>query len=103
MSIQKLLENRVLVLDGALGTMFQKYNLNEKDFRRDKFAHIQGQLKGNNDLLCLTRPDLVGEIQRQYLDAGADIITTNSFGSNRISQADYGTEAYVRELNLAAV
>ncbi|MDR1763899.1 MAG: methionine synthase [Dysgonamonadaceae bacterium] len=102
MSIQKILENRILILDGALGTMFQKYRLTENDFRGSRFKHLPGQLKGNNDALSITRPDIVGEVHAKYLEAGADIITTNTFSSNRISMADYGMEAYVCELNLAA-
>jgi 5-methyltetrahydrofolate--homocysteine methyltransferase len=85
-----------------MGTMVQKYGLTENDFRGAVFTGIKGQLQGNNDALCITRPDVIGEIHTKYLEAGADIITTCSFGSNRISQADYGMEQYVRELNLAA-
>ena len=100
--IQQAIVERILILDGALGTMFQQQQLSEEDFRGHLFSTIPGQLKGNNDLLCLTRPDLVEQIHRQYLEAGADIIETNSFNATRISQADYHTEAYVRQINLAA-
>ena len=100
--IQQAIVERVLILDGALGTMFQQQQLSEEDFRGHLFSTIPGQLKGNNDLLCLTRPDLVEQIHRQYLEAGADIIETNSFNATRISQADYRTEEYVHQMNLAA-
>ena len=100
--IQQAIVERILILDGALGTMFQQQQLTEEDFRGNLFSTLPGQLKGNNDLLCLTRPDLVEQIHRQYLEAGADIIETNSFNATRISQADYHTEAYVRQINLAA-
>ncbi len=102
-SIQQLAAERILILDGAMGTMIQQYNLREDDFRNERFAHITGQLKGNNDLLCLTRPDIIQEIHRKYLEAGADIIETNTFSSTTVSMADYHMEAYVREMNLAAV
>lgn len=101
-SLEKLVRERILILDGAMGTMIQQYNLTEKDFRSDRFSHIPGQLKGNNDLLCLTRPDVIQEIHRKYLIAGADIIETNTFNSTRVSMADYHVEEYVREINLAA-
>ena len=99
---KRLLSERVLVLDGGMGTMIQGYKLKEEDYRGERFADFPGQLKGNNDLLCITRPDVIGAIHRQYLDAGADIFTTNTFNANAISMADYGMEAYVREMNLAA-
>ena len=86
-----------------MGTMIQQYNLREEDFRNESFADIPGQLKGNNDLLCLTRPDVIQEIHRKYLEAGADIIETNTFSSTTVSMADYHVEDYVREINLAAV
>lgn len=102
-TIQQLVLERILVLDGAMGTMIQQYNLREEDFRGERFAHIAGQLKGNNDFLCLTRPDVVQEIHRKYLEAGADIIETNTFSSTVISMADYHVQEYVNEINLAAV
>lgn len=101
-SIEKLVRERILILDGAMGTMIQQYNLTEEDFRGDRFLRIPGQLKGNNDLLCLTRPDVVQDIHRKYLLAGADIIETNTFNSTRVSMADYHVQEYVREINLAA-
>ena len=102
-TIPQLVSQRILILDGAMGTMIQQYNLEEEDFRGKRFAHISGQLKGNNDLLCLTRPDVIQDIHRKYLEAGADIIETNTFSSTVVSMADYHVEAYVREINLAAV
>ena len=102
-TIPQLVSRRILKLDGAMGTMIQQYNLKEEDFRGERFAHIPGQLKGNNDLLCLTRPDVIQDIHRKYLEAGADIIETNTFSSTTVSMADYHVEQYVREINLAAV
>lgn len=102
-TIKELVRERILILDGAMGTMIQQYNLAEEDFRGERFAQIPGQLKGNNDLLCLTRPDVIQDIHRKYLTAGADIIETNTFSSTRVSMADYHVQEYVREMNLAAV
>ena len=102
-TIPQLVSQRILMLDGAMGTMIQQYNLKEEDFRGERFAHIPGQLKGNNDLLCLTRPDVIQDIHRKYLEAGADIIETNTFSSTTVSMVDYHVEEYVREINLAAV
>ena len=102
-TIQQLVLERILILDGAMGTMIQQYNLREEDFRNERFAHIPGQLKGNNDLLCLTRPDVIRDIHCKYLEAGADIIETNTFSSTTISMADYHVQEYVREMNQAAV
>lgn len=96
-------KNRVLVLDGAMGTMIQRCELNEADFRGSEFAAWQCNLKGCNDLLCITAPAVVKDIHRQYLDAGADIIETNSFNANSISLADYALEKEVERINLAAV
>ena len=98
----QLLQERILVLDGGMGTMLQRYGLTETDYRGAPWADVPGTLRGKNDLLNLTRPDVVRAIHKQYLDAGADIFTTNTFNANAISQADYGTEAWVREMNLAA-
>ena len=98
----RLLNERILILDGGMGTMIQSFKLNEQDYRGERFADFLGQLKGNNDLLCITRPDVIQSIHRQYLDAGADIFATNTFNANAISMADYAMEAYVREINLAA-
>ncbi len=91
-----------MVLDGAIGTLIQQRNLTEADFRGGRFANVPGQMKGNNDLLCLTRPDIIKDIHRRYLEAGADIIETNTFNAQRISQADYHTEDACREINLEA-
>lgn len=101
-TIQQLIQERILVLDGAMGTMIQQYNLSEADFRGERFKDIPGQLKGNNDLLCLTRPEVIEDIHRKYLVAGADIIETNSFNATSVSMADYHVQAYCREINLAA-
>lgn len=101
-TIQQLIRERILVLDGAMGTMIQQYNLSETDFRGERFKDIPGQLKGNNDLLCLTRPEVIEDIHRKYLVAGADIIETNSFNATSVSMADYHVQAYCREINLAA-
>ena len=98
---RECLNTKVLVLDGALGTMIQQYNLTENDFRGKLFVHSERQLKGDNDLLNLTRPDVISEIHEKYLRAGADIIETNTFNATRVSQADYGMEAQVRAMNLA--
>ena len=102
-SLSQLVLERILILDGAMGTMIQQYNLEEKDFRNERFAAIPGMLKGNNDLLVLTRPDVIQDIHRKYLEAGADIIETNTFSATTVSMADYHVEAFVREMNLEAV
>ena len=102
-TIQELVQERILILDGALGTMIQKYNLTEEEFRGNRFVNQPGQMKGNNDLLCLTAPHVIQDIHRKYLEAGADIIETNTFNAQRISMADYHVEDYCREINLAAV
>ena len=101
-TIQELVRERILVLDGALGTMIQKYNLSEEDFRGARFMEKPGQMKGNNDLLCLTAPHVIQDIHRKYLEVGADIIETNTFNAQRISMADYHVEECCREINLAA-
>lgn len=102
MQIKDILKNRIMVLDGAMGTMIQGYNLTEADYRGDRFKEHAWPLKGDNDLLSLTRPDIIAEIHRQYLDAGADIVETNTFTSTGISQADYHLEDLAYELNLSA-
>jgi 5-methyltetrahydrofolate--homocysteine methyltransferase len=99
-SLLRELKERILVLDGAMGTMIQSYGLEEGDFRGERTGERGVPLQGNNDLLCLTRPDVVRDIHRAYLDAGADIVETNTFNANRISQADYGCEDLVYEMNL---
>ncbi len=100
--IQDEITKRVLILDGAMGTVIQEYGLNEQDFRGDRFQDIPGQMKGNNDVLNLTRPDVIKDIFERYLKAGADIISTNTFNAQRISQADYHLQAYAKEMNLAS-
>lgn len=94
------LEQRILVLDGAMGTMIQRHNLTEADYRGTRFSTFAKDLKGNNDLLSITRPDVIYGIHCEYLEAGSDIIETNTFNANSISQADYGTEAWVKEINI---
>ncbi|MGM9760866.1 MAG: homocysteine S-methyltransferase family protein, partial [Parabacteroides sp.] len=96
------LKERILVLDGGLGTMIQGFHLTEADYRGDRFKDFPGQLKGNNDLLNITQPEVIQSIHRQYMEAGADIFATNTFNANAISMEDYGMSAYVREMNLAA-
>ena len=102
MTLQELSQHKIIILDGAMGTMIQRYKLEESDFRGERFASHEGDLKGNNDLLCITRPDIIEEIHYQYLQAGADIIETNTFNAQRISLADYHMEELAYELNLAA-
>jgi 5-methyltetrahydrofolate--homocysteine methyltransferase len=96
------LGKRILIIDGAMGTMIQRYKLGEADYRGVRFAHHEHELRGNNDVFVLTRPEMVEAIHGAYLEAGADIIETNSFSSTRIAQADYQLESYVYELNVAA-
>src|SRR5580704_496243 len=100
--LHSLLRERIVILDGAMGTMIQQYKLAEVDYRGTQFAAHPSDLKGNNDLLCITKPAVIEEIHSKYLTAGADIIETNTFNGQWISQADYGLESVVRELNLAA-
>jgi 5-methyltetrahydrofolate--homocysteine methyltransferase len=99
--LHTLLATRILLLDGAMGTMIQRRTLGEQDFRGERFRDHPRDLKGNGDVLVLTRPDVVGAIHREYLEAGADIIETNTFSSTAIAQADYGLEAFAYELNVA--
>jgi 5-methyltetrahydrofolate--homocysteine methyltransferase len=99
---KKTLAQRILILDGAAGTLVQSFGLDEAGYRGERLADHSQDLRGNNDILCLTRPELVIEMHRRYLDAGADIIETNTFTASSISQADYGTEKYVTEMNFAA-
>jgi 5-methyltetrahydrofolate--homocysteine methyltransferase len=96
------LRSRILILDGAMGTMIQRYRLSEADYRGERFRDWPRDLKGNNDLLVLTKPEVIREIHEQYLEAGADILETNTFNGNRLSQADYGLEDYTAELVTAA-
>ena len=98
-SIEEILKERVLVLDGAMGTMIQRHILEEEDFRGDRFKHHSHPLKGNNDLLSITRPDIIKDIHRQYFEAGADIVETNTFSGTTIAQADYALEHAVYDIN----
>ena len=100
--IEQLLQDRILFLDGAMGTMIQKHKLSEELYRGERFADYQHNLKGNNDLLSITQPHIITEIHNQFLEAGADIIETNSFNSTAVSMADYNMEFLVDELNLAS-
>ncbi len=100
--LERIAQERIVILDGAWGTVLQGYNLTEQDFRGARFADHHRPLKGNNDILCLTRPDIVREIHDAYLDAGADITSTNTFSSTTIAQADYALEHVVDDLNIAA-
>ena len=97
--IKKILNSRILVLDGAMGTMIQRHKLEEEDFRKGWFEDHEQPLKGNNDLLSLTRPEIIKEIHAAYFDAGADIAETNTFSSTTIAQADYGLESSVYDIN----
>jgi len=102
MSIQELLQRRIVIIDGAMGTMIQQHKLNEADYRGERFKDWPTDLKGNNDLLCLTQPGIIKEIHQQYLEAGADIIETNTFNAQRVSLADYHMQDLAYEINLAA-
>ena len=97
--IEQILTERILVLDGAMGTMIQRHKLEEVDFRGEQFKNHPYPLKGNNDLLSITRPDIIKDIHRQYLEAGADILETNSFSGTSVAQADYHLESVVYQLN----
>ncbi|HBS81280.1 MAG TPA: methionine synthase, partial [Pseudomonas sp.] len=99
-ALQQALKERILILDGGMGTMIQSYKLEESDYRGERFADWPQDLKGNNDLLILTRPDAISAIEKAYFDAGADIVETNTFNATRVSQADYGMEELVYELNV---
>src|SRR5678809_1160639 len=101
-TIRELLNHRILIIDGAMGTMIQRYKLEEKDYRGERFKNWHTDVKGNNDLLSLTQPQIVQEIHTQYLAAGADIIETNTFSSTSIAQADYDMQSLAYELNVAA-
>jgi 5-methyltetrahydrofolate--homocysteine methyltransferase len=100
--IRKELENRILVIDGAMGTMIQRHKLTEEDYRGERFKDWHSDVKGNNDLLSITRPDVIIGIHKEYLKAGADIIETNTFSSTVIAQADYDMQALAYELNVAS-
>ncbi len=103
MKIEEAIRERILLLDGAMGTMIQTYHLREEDFRGDRFKDLPGLQLGNNDLLVLTRPDVISEIHHKYLEAGADIITACTFNSQSISMADYGCQHLIKEINQTAV
>ena len=102
MTIKEALNQRILILDGAMGTCIQKFGLTEADFRGDEFKNHPVMLKGNNDILNLTAPQVIAEVHQMYVDAGADIIETNSFSSNKISQHEYQCEHLARRMNTAA-
>lgn len=102
MDIRKELEKRILVIDGAMGTMIQRHKLTEEDYRGERFKDWHSDVKGNNDLLCITQPDIIKGIHKQYLAAGADIIETNTFSSTVIAMADYDMQSLAYELNVAA-
>jgi 5-methyltetrahydrofolate--homocysteine methyltransferase len=102
MSIQESLQKRILVIDGAMGTMIQRHKLTEEDYRGERFANWHCDVKGNNDLLCITQPSIITGIHLQYLEAGADIIETNTFSSTSIAMADYDMQELAYELNVAA-
>ena len=101
-SLPKLLRDRILILDGAMGTMIQRYKLTEADYRGTRFANHLVDVKGNNELLLLTRPQVIGEIHEQYLAAGADLIETNTFGATRVAQEDYKMAELAYEMNVEA-
>ncbi len=101
-SIRDLLNERILIIDGAMGTMIQRHKLTEADYRGERFKDWPHDLKGNNDLLCLTQPHIIRGIHKEYLEAGADIIETNTFNAQRVSMADYHMEDIAYEINLAA-
>lgn len=101
-TIRDLLNERILIIDGAMGTMIQRHKLNEADYRGERFKDWPSDLKGNNDLLSLTQPQIITGIHKEYLDAGADIIETNTFSSTSIAMADYGMQSLAYELNVAA-
>jgi 5-methyltetrahydrofolate--homocysteine methyltransferase len=102
-ALREVFERRIVVLDGAMGSMIQTFQLQEDDFRGQRFPHHPKDLKGDNDLLCLTRPDVIERIHADYFAAGADMVETNTFNATAISQSDYGLEAAVRDINAAAV
>ena len=100
--IRSLLKERILVIDGAMGTMIQRYKLSEADYRGERFKDWASDIKGNNDLLCLTQPHIIKAIHKEYLAAGANIIETNTFNSQKVSLADYGMQDLALEINIAA-
>lgn len=100
--LKKLLSERIMIIDGAMGTMIQKHKLTEEDYRGERFRDYAHSLKGNNDLLVLTQPQIIVDIHRAFLESGADILETNTFSANAISMADYHMENLVWELNVEA-
>lgn len=102
MQLRALLNERIVIIDGAMGTMIQRYKLQEADYRGERFKDWTSDLKGNNDLLCITQPDIIREIHRQYLEAGADIIETNTFNAQAVSLEDYNMQSLSYEINVAA-
>src|SRR5215469_15806846 len=102
MNIKDMLQQRILIIDGAMGTMIQRYKLKEEDYRGERFKDWPTDIKGNNDLLCLTQPQIIKEIHKQYLEAGADILETNTFNAQRVSLADYNMQELAVEINVAA-
>src|ERR1700712_3391020 len=102
MDIRKELQKRILIIDGAMGTMIQRHKLTEEDYRGERFKDWHSDVKGNNDLLCITQPEIIKGIHKQYLAAGADIIETNTFSSTVIAMADYDMQELAYELNVAA-
>ena len=99
-TLHAAIKNRILILDGAMGTMIQRYKLSEEDYRGERFANWHTDVKGNNDLLCITQPQIVEAIHREYLEAGADIIETNTFSSTTIAMADYDMQELAYEMNV---
>ena len=100
--IKKLLQQRILIIDGAMGTMIQRHKLQEADYRGERFKDWHSDVKGNNDLLSITQPEIIIGIHKEYLEAGADIIETNTFSSTTIAQADYDMQSLAYELNVAS-
>ena len=101
-ALPEILSRRIVVLDGAMGTMIQRHKLVEADYRGERFKDHPKDLKGNNELLQFTRPDVISQIHEQYLAAGADILETNTFGATSVAQDDYGLAPLAREMNVAA-
>jgi len=100
MSVRQVIKERILVLDGAMGTMIQRHKLTEEDYRGDRFSEYHMDIKGNNELLSLTQPQIIAEIHQQYFESGADIVETNTFSANSISQADYDMSELAYEMNV---
>src|ERR1035437_4900937 len=101
-ALPEILQKRIMLLDGAMGTMIQRFKLSEAQYRGERFKDFHGDVKGNNELLSLTRPDVITSIHERYLAAGADLIETNTFGATAIAQADYGIADLAAEMNLAS-